>query len=135
MTDPADIAERLAAISEELADLALDRLRQASDSVRAGGQPDPAAGGRGEADHPGPSGGGEGGRAVVGRWAVAGERARRRTLTLGAAPPPTDPGLSAELVEGVDQLAQPAVVDLVEPEDQPGQVQVVAGRPARAAGG
>jgi hypothetical protein len=40
-TEPADIAERLAGISEELADLALDRLREASEAVRAGGQPDP----------------------------------------------------------------------------------------------
>jgi hypothetical protein len=40
-TDPADIAERLSAIAEELADLALDRLRQAADTVRAGGEPDP----------------------------------------------------------------------------------------------
>jgi hypothetical protein len=41
-TEPADIAERLAAISEELADLALDRLREASEAVRAGAQPNPA---------------------------------------------------------------------------------------------
>ena len=40
-TDPSDIAERLSGISEELADLALDRLREASEAVRAGGQPDP----------------------------------------------------------------------------------------------
>ena len=40
-TDPSDIADRLAGISEELADLALDRLREASDAVRAGGGPDP----------------------------------------------------------------------------------------------
>jgi hypothetical protein len=40
-TDPSDIAERLSAISEELADLALDRLFEASETVRAGGQPDP----------------------------------------------------------------------------------------------
>jgi hypothetical protein len=40
-TEPADIAERLSGISEELADLALDRLREASEAVRAGGQPDP----------------------------------------------------------------------------------------------
>jgi hypothetical protein len=40
-TDPVDIADQLAAIAEELADLALDRLRQATDSVRAGGEPDP----------------------------------------------------------------------------------------------
>ncbi len=40
-TEPADIAERLSGISEELADLALDRLREASDTVRSGGQPDP----------------------------------------------------------------------------------------------
>jgi hypothetical protein len=40
-TEPADIAERLAAISDELADLALDRLREASEAVRAGAQPNP----------------------------------------------------------------------------------------------
>lgn len=40
-TDPADIAERLSAIGEELADLALDRLRQAAESVRSGSEPDP----------------------------------------------------------------------------------------------
>jgi hypothetical protein len=39
--DPADIAGRLASISEELADLALERLRRATDDVRAGGEPDP----------------------------------------------------------------------------------------------
>jgi len=41
-TDPADIAERLAGIGEELADLAIDHLREATAAVRAGGQPDPA---------------------------------------------------------------------------------------------
>jgi hypothetical protein len=41
-TDPADIGERLSAIAEELADLALDRLYQASDAVRSGRDPDPA---------------------------------------------------------------------------------------------
>jgi hypothetical protein len=40
--DLAEVADRLSAISESLADLAIDRLRQASDSVRAGGEPDPA---------------------------------------------------------------------------------------------
>jgi len=40
-TDPADIAARLASISEELADLAIDRLREAAESVRAGGDLDP----------------------------------------------------------------------------------------------
>jgi hypothetical protein len=40
-TDPADIAERLSGIGEELADLALDRLYQASDAVRSGRDPDP----------------------------------------------------------------------------------------------
>jgi hypothetical protein len=40
-TDPTDVAERLSSISEELADLALDRLRQAADGVRSGGTPDP----------------------------------------------------------------------------------------------
>jgi hypothetical protein len=40
--DPADIAERLRGIGEELADLALDRLREATDSVRAGGVLDPS---------------------------------------------------------------------------------------------
>ena len=37
-----DIAERLGSIAEDLADAALDRLRQNADSVRAGGEPDPA---------------------------------------------------------------------------------------------
>jgi hypothetical protein len=41
-TDPTEIAERLSGISEELADLALDRLRQASDAVRSGDAPNPA---------------------------------------------------------------------------------------------
>jgi hypothetical protein len=39
--DLVDVADRLSAISESLADLAIDRLRQASDSVRAGREPDP----------------------------------------------------------------------------------------------
>jgi hypothetical protein len=39
--DLADVADRLSAISESLADLAIDRLRQASDSVRTGGELDP----------------------------------------------------------------------------------------------
>ena len=39
--DPADLAERLEGIAEELAELALDRLRQAASSVRDGGSPDP----------------------------------------------------------------------------------------------
>ena len=41
VADPTDIAERLSGISEELADLALDRLRQSADAVRSGGEPDP----------------------------------------------------------------------------------------------
>jgi hypothetical protein len=40
--DPSEIADRLIGIGEELADLALERLRQATDSVRAGEEPDPA---------------------------------------------------------------------------------------------
>jgi hypothetical protein len=36
-----ELSERLSAISDSLADLAIDRLRQASDSVRAKGEPDP----------------------------------------------------------------------------------------------
>jgi len=36
-----DIAERLGSIAEDLADAALDRLRQNAGSVRAGGEPDP----------------------------------------------------------------------------------------------
>ncbi len=36
-----ELSERLSAISESLADLAIDRLRQASDSLRASGEPDP----------------------------------------------------------------------------------------------
>ena len=41
VADPTDIAERLSGISEELADLALDRLRHSADAVRSGGEPDP----------------------------------------------------------------------------------------------
>lgn len=36
-----EIAERLSAIAEDLADLALDRLRQASEELGASGEPDP----------------------------------------------------------------------------------------------
>jgi hypothetical protein len=36
------VAEQLASIADSLADLALDRLRRASDSVRSGEAPDPA---------------------------------------------------------------------------------------------
>jgi hypothetical protein len=39
--DLAEIAARLSGIGEQLADLALDRLREAADSVRAGGDLDP----------------------------------------------------------------------------------------------
>jgi hypothetical protein len=42
MSDDTDaVADRLTALSETLADLALDRLRRASEAVRAGQQPDP----------------------------------------------------------------------------------------------
>ena len=41
MPDLDDIAKRLGSIAEDLADAALDRLRQNADSVRAGGEPDP----------------------------------------------------------------------------------------------
>ena len=37
-----DVAERLAAIAEELADLSLDRLHEASSSAGRGEEPDPA---------------------------------------------------------------------------------------------
>lgn len=37
-----EIAERLAAIAEELADVAIDRLREAQSSAHAGAPPDPA---------------------------------------------------------------------------------------------
>jgi hypothetical protein len=37
-----ELAERLAAIADELADLAIDRLREAQASVREGEGPDPA---------------------------------------------------------------------------------------------
>ncbi len=40
-SDLADIAARLNGIGEELADVALDRLREASRTVREGGAPDP----------------------------------------------------------------------------------------------
>jgi hypothetical protein len=41
VAEPAEIAGRLSGISEELADLALDRLRQATGAVRVGEAPDP----------------------------------------------------------------------------------------------
>lgn len=39
--DTASVAGQLDSIAETLADLALDRLRQASESVRSGNEPDP----------------------------------------------------------------------------------------------
>ncbi len=36
-----ELAGRLGAIAEDLADAALDRLRQNADTLRAGGEPDP----------------------------------------------------------------------------------------------
>ena len=39
--DLAELADRLGGIAEELAELALDRLREAASSVRDGGAPDP----------------------------------------------------------------------------------------------
>lgn len=39
--DTDDVAVQLASLAERLADLALDRLRQASDGVRSEGRPDP----------------------------------------------------------------------------------------------
>jgi hypothetical protein len=41
VADPSDIADRLTAIAEELADLAIERLRRASDALRSGEEPDP----------------------------------------------------------------------------------------------
>jgi hypothetical protein len=40
--DTVAVAEQLGSIAETLADLALDRLRTASESARAGESPDPA---------------------------------------------------------------------------------------------
>jgi hypothetical protein len=40
--DLADVAERLRSLSETLADLAMDRLRRASESLHETGAPDPA---------------------------------------------------------------------------------------------
>ncbi|HUO48648.1 MAG TPA: hypothetical protein VMU09_07430 [Acidimicrobiales bacterium] len=37
-----DVAARLSGIAEELADLAIDLLREAQAEVRGGGEPDPA---------------------------------------------------------------------------------------------
>ena len=39
--DLAELAERLHEVGEQLADLALERLREAASSVRNGGAPDP----------------------------------------------------------------------------------------------
>lgn len=41
MGDLDDLAERLGSIAEDLADAALERLRQHADMVRAGSSPDP----------------------------------------------------------------------------------------------
>ena len=43
-SDLAEVGERLSAISEELADMALDRLQRAAEGLRADGEPDPALG-------------------------------------------------------------------------------------------
>jgi hypothetical protein len=43
MAEAEELADRLAQVAEELADLALDRLRDASEAARAGATPDPAA--------------------------------------------------------------------------------------------
>jgi len=40
--DVDDVADRLAAIAEELGDLAFDRLREATSGARRTGSPDPA---------------------------------------------------------------------------------------------
>jgi hypothetical protein len=40
--DTEDVADRLAAIAEELGDLAFDRLREATSGARRTGTPDPA---------------------------------------------------------------------------------------------
>lgn len=40
--DLEDVADRLAAIAEELGDLAFDRLREATSGARRNGTPDPA---------------------------------------------------------------------------------------------
>ncbi len=42
MPDLEELADRLGAIAEDLADAALDRLRQNADAVRSGHEPDPA---------------------------------------------------------------------------------------------
>jgi hypothetical protein len=39
--DLAELADRLDAVAEDLADAALDRLRRNADAVRAGEEPDP----------------------------------------------------------------------------------------------
>ena len=41
MPDLDELAGRLEAIAEDLADAALDRLRQNADTLRSGGEPDP----------------------------------------------------------------------------------------------
>ena len=41
MPDLDELAGRLEAIAEDLADAALDRLRQNADRLRSGGEPDP----------------------------------------------------------------------------------------------
>ena len=105
--------------------------RPAAPGVRrgaVGSRPRPGTGRRGEAHHPGPAVGGEGGRAA-GRATYVGRRSRGRTLGRDAGPVV---GVD-EPVERVDQLAQPPVVDLVESEHQRAG-RAGRGRPARGAG-
>ena len=42
MPDLDELAGRLEAVAEDLADAALDRLRATAETVRSGGEPDPA---------------------------------------------------------------------------------------------
>ena len=44
VADLDELADRLGAIAEDLADAALERLRRNADAVRAGGEPDPVLG-------------------------------------------------------------------------------------------
>ena len=108
-------------IAEELADLAFDRLRRATDrgprAERRGEERRITRARRAEEKRrltPGPPGGGEGGD----RPAPGG---RRRTAS-------TRDTFSRRLVEGVDQLPQPGVVDPVEAQGHPGQLEVVVAR-------
>ncbi len=82
---------------------------------------------RRSADHQGPPGGGEGRRAPRGPGSRR-SRSRRRTLRTPPGGQSATDGID-QFVDRVDELAEPAVVELVEPQGEAGEIEVVVVRP------